>query len=789
MSRPPRSKDPRPEGPPTREIVLAYLEKNPSHGAKRDIARGLDVAVEHKPELRRILNELEAEGALVRTAKRAFQPAEAPPPTGVVQFERLDRDGDLIGRAVGRDGPYGPDIIYEGSAGHRKGQGSREAAVGVGDRALSRISKGSEGTWHAKVIKKLDAMPETSLIGVYKANKFGGVVEPTSRKEKNNFIVEKADSRGATDGDLVRINARPAKGYGPRRAGVVEIIGRADDPRAASIIAMHTHGVPDEFPEAVIEEANRAKPAPAPREDLTRIPLITIDPEDARDHDDAVYAEPDGHGGWRVIVAIADVAAYVPVGTLLDREAYRRGNSTYFPDRVSPMLPEHLSADLCSLKEGELRETFAVEMFFNSSGAKTKHRFIRGKMRSAAKLSYRQAQDAIDGRPDAKTQPLLESVLKPLWDSYWCVDKARKNRHPLDLDLPERRVRIGEDGKIASISLRERFDAHRLIEEFMIQANVCAAETLEDKRSSLVYRIHDQPSEEKINSLGNFLPTIGLKWTRGETVTGARFNKLLADVKGSENEHLVNEMVLRTQAQARYSSENLGHFGLNLTKYAHFTSPIRRYSDLIVHRGLIRALGLGPDGMTDQDIVRLEEQAEHVTMTERRSMAAEREATDRYLAIFMADRVGAIFDARIAGVTRSGLFVRIKENGADGFIPAARLSDEYWIYDEAHAALVAQRSGQRYEMGMDVQVKLMEATPLTGGLLFSMQSPPRARRNDLKAPEREQRNFRSDRPNPARKRPTDGGGRPPGVRHSTKKGPGGGKGKASYGKNKKRKGR
>lgn len=762
-------------------MVLNYLEKNPSHGAKRDIARGLDVAVEHKPELRRILNELEAEGALVRTAKRAFQPAEMPPPSGIVKFERIDRDGELVGRSMGRDGPFGPDIIYEGGAGHRKGQ-SREVAVGVGERALCRIQKGADGVWRARAIKKIDALPETSLVGLYTANRHGGVVKPTSRKEKNDFIVEKSDSRNAADGDLVRINAKPARGYGPRRATVVEVLGRADDPRAASIIAMHTHGVPDEFPEAVIEEANNAKPAKSEREDLTRIPLITIDPEDARDHDDAVYAEPDGKGGWRVIVAIADVAAYVRTGTLLDREAYRRGNSTYFPDRVSPMLPEHLSADLCSLKEGELRETFAVEMFFNASGAKTKHRFIRGKMRSAAKLSYRQAQDAIDGRPDDKTQPLLENVLKPLWDSYWCVDKARKNRNPLDLDLPERRVRIGQDGKIASISLRDRFDAHRLIEEFMIQANVCAAETLEEKRTPLVYRIHDEPSEEKIAALGNFLPTIGLKWTKGEKVSGARFNKLLADVKGSENEHLVNEMVLRTQAQARYASENLGHFGLNLAKYAHFTSPIRRYSDLIVHRALIRALGLGPDGATDQDMVRLEEMAEHVTMTERRSMAAEREATDRYLAIFMADRIGALFDARIAGVNRAGLFVRLAENGADGFIPAARLSEEYWIHDEAHAALVAQRSGQRYEMGMNVQVKLMEATPLTGGLLFSMQSPPRARRNDLKAPERPQHN----RANPARRRPTDGGGRPPNVRH-TNKGPG--KGKASYGKNKKKKGR
>lgn len=785
MSRAPRPpRTPPAEGPPTRETVLDYLARNPTHGAKRDIARGLDVATEHKPELRRILNELEAEGALVRTAKRAFSPAEQPPPTGIVRFERIDRDGELIGRAMGKDGPFGPDIIFAGPSGANHRKGGIPLALGIGERALCKIEKGRDGVWKARAIKKVDAAPETSLLGVYRANRHGGTVEPTSRKEKSEFIVEKGDSRNAQDGDIVRIQARPARGYGPRRANIVEVIGRLDDPRAASIIAMHTHGVPDEFPEAVVEEANKARPAQSPREDLTRIPLITIDPEDARDHDDAVYAEADGHGGWRVIVAIADVAAYVRVGTALDREAYRRGNSTYFPDRVSPMLPEHLSADLCSLKEGELRETFAVEIFFNSGGHKTKHRFIRGKMRSAAKLSYRQAQDAIDGNPDDKTQPLLEQVLRPLWEAYRTVSKARDQRAPLDLDLPERRVRIGEDGKIVSISLRERFDAHRLIEEFMIQANVCAAETLEDKRTPLVYRVHEEPSEEKVNTLANFLPTIGLKWTRGETITGHRFNRLLADVRASENEHLVNEMVLRTQAQARYAHENLGHFGLNLLKYAHFTSPIRRYSDLIVHRALIRALGLGPDGMSDNDAVRLEEMAEHVTMTERRSMAAEREATDRYLAIYMADRVGAIFEARIAGVTRAGLFVRLAENGADGFIPASRLSDEYWVHDDRSAALVAQRSGQRYEMGMSVQVKLMEATPVNGGLLFSMQSPPRARRKDLKMPERE---ARFERSGPARKRPADGGGRPPGVRHSTQ--PGGGKGKSSYGKNKKRKGR
>ena len=765
-------------GPPTRAMVLDYIAKHPDHGSKRDIARGLRVSGEDRVILREILAALETEGALTRTAKRAWAPSETPPPTGVVKFERIDNNGDLIGRAVGRDdAPFGPDIIYQGSLGK-----TRAIALGVGQRALCRVDQSSDGTWRARAIKKIDAAPEVSVVGVYRANTHGGIVEPTSRKDKLDYIVERHDAKEAKDGDLVRISPRQGRGYGPKRATVIEVIGRLDDPRSASIIALHTHGVPDEFPQAVLEEAAKVKPLPAQREDLTRLPLVTIDPEDARDHDDAVFAEPDGKNGWRVIVAIADVAAYVRPGTLLDREAYRRGNSTYFPDRVAPMLPEHLSADLCSLREGELRETLAFEMIFGPDGAKRSHRLVRGKMRSAAKLSYRQAQDAIDGKPDAKTGPLLEHVLKPLWAAYACVDRARKIREPLNLDLPERRVRIGEDGKIASISLRDRFDAHKLIEEFMIQANVCAAEELEKLRSTQIYRVHDEPSEEKVVGLANFLPTVGLKWTKGEKATGAQFNRLLADARGSENEHLVNEMVLRSQAQARYSNENLGHFGLNLAKYAHFTSPIRRYSDLITHRLLIRAQKLGPDGATDEDMVRLEEYSEQVTMTERRSMAAEREATDRYLAIFMADRIGAQFEARIAGVTRAGLFVRLVENGADGFSPAARLGEEYWIHDEAHGALVGQRTGRRYEMGMPVDVKLMEATPLTGGLLFQIVSPPKPARKDLKTPRSDARH--SPRGGPGQKRPTDGGGRPPGVRHSRKKP----KGQASYGKNKKGKG-
>ncbi len=766
---------------PTRRMVLDFIEKHPDRASKREIARNLKVAAKHKVALRDILNELEQEGALVRTGKRAFQPTDKPPPTGVVVFERLDDDGELIGRASGRDGVYGPDIYYRGAKGK-----NRQITLAPGDRALCSVEQDGEGVWWARAIKKFDAPTDVSIIGVYRANKHGGIVEPTSRKEKGDFIVEKADSRDSRDGDLVRIRQkRGAKAYGPKKAVVVEVVGHVDDPRASSLIAMHTHGVPDEFTDALIEEAKNAKPAKAQRDDLTKIPLITIDPEDARDHDDAVFAEPHKNG-WRVIVAIADVAAYVRNGTALDKDAYKRGNSTYFPDRVSPMLPEALSADQCSLREGELRETFAVEMIFGKDGRKSSHRFIRGKMRSAAKLSYHEAQEAIDGKPSAKAEPLLDNVLKPLWAAYRAIETARKDRAPLELDLPERRVRIGEDGKIASITIRERFDAHKLIEEFMIQANVCAAETLEAKKVPPVYRVHEEPSDEKIAQLGSILGSVGLKWTKGEKVTGHRFNKLLKDAEGSENEHMIHEIVLRTQSQARYSPESLGHFGLNLQRYAHFTSPIRRYADLIVHRQLIRALGLGPDGLTDEEMVRLEEISEHITMTERRSMAAEREATDRYLALFMADHVGATFAGRIAGVNRAGLFVRLNETGADGFIPAARISGEYWIHDEAYGALVGAETGQRYEMGMPVEVTLLEVAPIQGGLLFSIDTPPRPRRRDLKPPRRDGGRG------PRRGGPPKRGGPPPGVRLSKKKsGPAKKKGQkaglASYGKNKKKK--
>ncbi|MEO1660530.1 MAG: ribonuclease R [Pseudomonadota bacterium] len=727
---------------PDRQTVLTFLKENPDATSKQDIARGLKVKGRERQTLRAILKDLEADGTLTKTGKRAWAQTGTPPPTCVIHFERTDENGDLIARAFGKDGAYGPDLIFDGYSGKARGN-----APGIGDRGLARI-KEADGVWTARLMKLFETREdERPITGVYMQTARGGRVKPASRKIKFELHVREADKNGAEDGDLVIASPFPQRGYGPTRGHIVEVIGRQEDPRAASLLAIAGHDIPTEFPEAVTALAQTVQPADVTRVDLRETPLITIDPADARDHDDAVFAEA-VEDGFRVIVAIADVAAFVTTDNALDREALKRGNSTYFPDRVVPMLPFELSADACSLKEGQDRQCMAVEMSFDRSGTKRSHRFMRAIMHSAGALSYEEAQQAIDGNPSERAADLLSSVLEPLWAAYAALSNARDKRGPLELDLPERKVEIATDGTVAGIRTKERFDAHKLIEELMIQANVAAAEELEKHGSALLYRIHDAPSDAKIAALSEFLQTLDIKWPLGERTQTHRFNRLLRDFEESDNAEAVSEIVLRTQSQAIYSAENIGHFGLNLKKYAHFTSPIRRYSDLIVHRALITALKFGPDGLSEKQAVQLNEIAEHLVRTERRSMAAEREATDRYLAHFLADRVGAEFNGRITGVTASGLFVRLDETGADGFCPASRISHEYWGYREAAQALVGDQSGKRYELGQTVTVRLEEVTPLEGGLLLELTSDPRPRKpgEDLQPRMRGKRFDRGKRP-------------------------------------------
>ena len=728
-----KNRPPAPFEPLTRERVLEAVRKAGAGAHKSDIARELGIGPDQKKELRHLLRELEESGALGRSGRRSYTDAQALPQSGVMDVLDTDPDGELLARMRGPEGYFGPPVrLAPGEARRMKG----EAAIGIGDRVLARLHRGEDGEYEARIIKRLGQSAHR-ILGVYRANKDprarfgGGRVEPADRKARYPLLIEANDVGEAEDGDLVfaevRVGARERSG-GPKYGAIKQVIGRENDPRAASILAMHTHGIREGFTPEEEAQAHAAKPPTLKgRTDLRQIPLITIDPEDARDHDDAVYAQPDddpnNQGGWRVWVAIADVAAYVAPGSPLDRGAYRRGNSTYFPDRVAPMLPETLSADLCSLREKEERACLAVEMIFDRNGVKRRHKFVRGLMRSAAKLSYEQAQAAIDGAPDDKTGPLLEPILKPLWAAYATLWAAREKRAPLEIDAPEHKI-IFKDGKVAGVKRRERFDAHKLIEEFMIMANVAAAETLEKHQRPLIYRVHDQPSEEKLAAFGDFLTTVNLKWTRGERVSPARFNRILHQAETTPHKDIINEVVLRTQSQAIYSPENLGHFGLNLSHYAHFTSPIRRYADLTVHRALIRALKLGDDGATDAEEQRLAETAEHISTTERASMAAERDATARYISAFLADRVGLEFEGRVSGVTRFGLFIRLDETQADGLAPISSFGPERWIHDEAAHALVGENSGQRFPLGMRVEVRLEEATPISGGLLFSVLSDP-----------------------------------------------------------------
>ncbi len=691
-----------------------------------DLAKRFGLKGDDRRLLRQKLKALSESGQLNRSGRKTFGAVGALPDTGVAEVVERDVDGELWVR-WGKSDEKSPAPLA------RLAPLKKSAAAtppGMGDRIYARFEKTSDG-WVAHLIKVLD-QGAPKIVGVVRKGKKEVRLESVNRKEKTSYTLTGPNLDTVEDGDVVV--AAPVGGvhkYGPQPARVVEVIGKEDSPRIASVMAIHSHGLPVGFQSLTEQEAVAAvAPTLGKRTDLRDLPFVTIDPVDAKDHDDAVYAhaddDPANPGGFIVWVAIADVAHYVTPGSSLDRDARDKGNSTYFPDRVEPMLPHVLSSGLCSLQEGENRATLAVRMVFNAAGKKLSHTFVRGLMRSAAKLSYEQAQAAIDGQPDDKTGPILETLLKPLWAAHACLTKGRNIRQPLHINSPERRVKLDADGNVISIEQRVSLDAMQLIEEMMIQANVSAAEELEKHHTPLIYRVHEAPSQEKIGNLADFLQTIGLPWNKGEPPRTERFNQLLDSQKDGANSEIINEVVLRTQMQAHYSPENFGHFGLNLDHYGHFTSPIRRYADLTVHRGLIRALKLGEDGLTDYEIKTLKDTAEHITATERRSMQAEREAIERYVAAFLHDKVGASFQGRIVGVTRFGLFVKLTDTGADGIIPMTSLKDDYYVHDDVQHALIGQRTGLRWRLGAKIEVELVEAMPINGGLVFKALSEPEA---------------------------------------------------------------
>ncbi len=742
----------------SREEILAFVTRESERAGARDIglreiARAFGLTGEARVAAKQLLAELAEEGALEKRGRRVARKG-ALPPVALVDIITRDRDGEMIAAPVEwNEAELGPPprILIRSSRGAKFGKKhGGETVAGVGDRALVRAeSDGDAGPndppYVGRVVKLL-SRARARILGVLRIESNGaGRILPIDKKQSGReLLVAGADIGAAKDGDLVSIDLIGKTRLGAPRARVRETLGSLTNEKAVSLIALRAHDIPDMFRPEAIAEAERAKPATLQgrhdsredsREDWRDLPLVTIDPPDAKDHDDAVHAAsdtaPDNEGGFVVTVAIADVAHYVKPHSALDKDAVERGNSVYFPDRVVPMLPERISNDLCSLRPNEDRPALAVRMRLTRKGKKLDHRFHRIMMRSHARLAYAQAQAAMDGAPDETTTPLLEPVLRPLYAAYEVARHARIERAPLDLDLPERKILLKPDGAFDRVVLPPRLEAHRLIEEFMILANVAAAETLEQHRQQLIYRAHDEPSKEKVTALSEFLGTIGVKLAKGQVLRPANFNTILARVRGAEHENIVNEIVLRTQAQAEYTNENYGHFGLNLRRYAHFTSPIRRYADLIVHRALIRALKLGDGALPDLPAGELAEIAARISAAERRAMAAERETVDRLIAHHLADQIGARFLARISGVTRSGLFVRLADTGADGFVPAATLGREYYSYDEAAHALTS-RSGVSYRLADTIEVRLVEAAPIAGALRFEVvgggerRTPPRA---------------------------------------------------------------
>lgn len=696
---------------PSKAEILQWISEHPTKAAKRDIAKAFGIKGAQRIDLKRVLRELEDEGRLTKR-KSSYRDAEELPPVSVLEITGTDDDGDLFARPLEWAGTGAEPVIMMLM---RQG----DPALGKGDRLLGRLTV--DPTEHfshtARMIRRIGENP-LRILGIFRAGSEGGRVLPIDKGSDKQWTVAAGAVGGAKDGELVEAEQAGPKGrMGLPKARIVARLGDPTQARAVSLIAIHQHGIPDHFPDEVVAEADGAKPAPlGKRTDLRDMPLVTIDPWDARDHDDACYVETHDNGDLTIWVAIADVAHYVTPSSELDREARKRGNSTYFPDRVVPMLPDRLSGDLCSLHEGVERACLAVAMRIDSDGNKISHEFHRALMKSAASLNYEEVQAAVDGAPNDKVAPLLDDVIRPLYAAYSALKKARAVRQPLELDLPERQIVLDDDGKVSAVNFKDRLDAHRLIEEFMVLANVAAAETLIEKKASLLFRVHEEPSPEKLDALREVANASGLQLAKGQVLQTAHLNRLLAQARDTEHAEQVNISTLRSMTQAYYNPENFGHFGLALKAYAHFTSPIRRYADLIVHRALIASHGWGKDGLSPWDVEHLPDTAKKISDTERRSMVAERDTTDRYLASFLSERMGVEMSGRISGIAKFGIFVKLDETGADALVPIRTLGTEYFDFDPESQTLMGSNSGVMIGLGQKVVVKLSEATPVTGGL-------------------------------------------------------------------------
>ncbi len=708
---------------PTRDKILEFIETSQTAIGKREIAKAFGIHGNEKIALKVLLKDMADEGLIDIGPGRAFHKMGGVPRVTVLRV--VDVDG---GQTIAVPERWEAEGIPPPRL--RVMERGRKGALAIGDRILARTEDAGRGMVAHPM--KLLAKSSEQLLGVVEKGEGGKLwLRPVDKRVRRDTPI--SDAGQATPGDLVLAEA---VGRPPRvLARVVEILGDPFAPKSFSLIAIHKFGIPNAFSDETLAEAEKVAGLPLhaeKREDLRHLPIVAIDPVDARDFDDAVWAAPDDDpanpNGWRAIVAIADVSYYVRPGGSLDRQARKRGNSVYFPDLVVPMLPHALSSDMCSLKAEQDRAALACHLVIDATGKVTTWRFTRALIRVAANIPYERAQAAIDGVED---HPLLETALEPLWACWRALAKARAARDPLDLDLPERRVVIDDAGRIASIAVRERLDAHRLIEDYMIAANVAAAKALEAKKAPVMYRDHEPPGREKLVALKDYLATFDIGFALGQVITPSTFNRLIEKLGDAEYRPEVMEQILRSQTQAYYAPRNTGHFGLALGSYAHFTSPIRRYADLLVHRALVGAHGLEMPAPKDQsieptttlsgeDFADMARVGELISRHERRAMEAERETIDRYVAAYLSTRIGEMVAARITGVRDFGFFATVEGLGGDGLVPVSTLGAQRFHYEEASQSLIGEHSGTTYRMGQKLELRLAEANPISGALRFEV---------------------------------------------------------------------
>lgn len=682
---------------PSREFILEYLADRGKPATQLQLQDELDLkSSEEREALRRRLIAMSRDGQLLRNRKGAFGPLESM---------------ELIaGRVIGHKDGFG--FVVPDTGDEDLFLSPRQMRlVFTGDRVLTRVSSvDGRGRREASIIEVLEHNTQ-QLVGRFHSESGTAFVEPANQRITQDILIPPDAKNGAENGQMVVVAITDQPTSHARPLGkIIEVLGDHMAPGMEISVAIRNHDLPVEWPEDTLLEASRYAPTVTEdaidgRLDLRHLPFVTIDGDDAKDFDDAVYCEPREKGGWMLYVAIADVSYYVKQQSALDKEAEKRGNSVYFPGRVIPMLPETLSNNLCSLIPDADRLAMVCEMTIHPTGRIMKYEFSEAVFRSHARLTYNQVHAMMEKNDKRMRERFSARVtqLEHLYELFRVLQKARKARGAIDFDLPETKIVFGKDRKIEKIIPYERFESHRVIEECMLCANICAAKFLEKHKQPGLYRVHQGPTEEKLENLRKFLTEIGLGIPAHRNPVPADYAHILRVVQDRPDAHMIQTMLLRSMSQAIYSPDNRGHFGLAYEAYAHFTSPIRRYPDLLVHRGIKQILRHKKPSTDEAALVRA---GEHCSMTERRADDATNEVTDWLKCEFMMDKVGQEFDGIVSGATSFGIFVELSDIYVEGLVHISTLPDDYYQFDPVKHVLTGERAGRRFTMGDPVKIRV-----------------------------------------------------------------------------------